>query len=314
MEKRLYLMLFACMGMITMISSYSRQYRIFMLKFQYDEYDQLGEIVKYDPLFDDLEEIVQFKCTMRYCQNINSIVSDLRLQYGKQLENEYEMELMNRYLTDRGDWLKQSDPTSHASVEKSLILQSYLANVFENINVSESLKSLNHEFGIELYRITPDILQDLTIRLFSTEKYFLCFTICEIYHHLYYHDEIFSSEIRSLILISQTMALSAALFGNLKLATLSVLKVIHYYRQYIHVPQSFWHFTSSIEGITALHRLRLILLHPPIPLGDLQNPLLLETHRTEMEQDIRLLIQDISARKITVTLEVYFHIFHSDLV
>jgi hypothetical protein len=299
------------------VFAYSRQHRVYHLK------SSLGNlsnslIIRYDPILQDLTEIATQLCSLHSCSDINQLTSQLRDQYETKLDEDIEIHLGSRYSHHgQGDgslWLHQSDLMTQSSYETDIKLKNMIANVLGNPQPSLSSdfisRHLRHPFPGNQWSL--ENFEILGKKLFEKEKFFLCFNLCErLYRHLY-QSQITFQHLRSLILLTQILSFSSSLMNELHLSTLFTLKILYLYQQYDRVPLVDWPFTSaSIDGITAVHRLRLLLLLPPLPHTDLFTSSLyskskqsLVHYRHEMEEDLQLFIHDLVQRQITASLLV----------
>jgi hypothetical protein len=330
------------------VLSYSRQHRSFYLPLHIDSNDhKTHEYLSYDPLFDSLDDLLQVICSKRVCENKIELHLQLKHQYEQQLNEKIHKQLLSRHSIDRSGWLPQSDALTQLHYDQNTIqLQISLGNLLERKNLQATQKYLFQQLGYQFspnfaptvfapadtgssliqFTSTEEFLNIARI-LFTKENYFLCFHLCDILYQFYFHqDDISYSDLRSLLLFNQMMILSSTFFGNLELSTLMTLKFLQIYGFYEIVPRAHWHFQSSLEGILAIHRLRLILLLPPLPQADhtsssSSSSSSLLQHRQEMEQDLEIFIQDLLQRNITISLQdisvdsssTPFHLSHQGL-
>jgi hypothetical protein len=300
-----------------LVRPYSRQYRLYPLHLLIDNVSY-GHFY-YDPILQNLSEIITQYCSRHSCHDTEQVIKQLKEQYETKLDEDLEVHLGSRYTHNaQGDgslWLHQSDQKTQSSYENDLKLKSTIADLIANNQPSQSQEFISKQLGYSFPndQWTTETFQILTRQLFSTEKFFLCLNVCELLYRHLYQSEISFTDLRSIILLSQTMAFSSALIGNLHLSTLFSLKILYLYEQYSRIPSISWPFTSPrVDGIIAIHRLRLLLLVPPLPHeGKLftsseysKRRQSLAHYRKEMEEDLTLFIREVQERQITVTLLV----------
>jgi hypothetical protein len=323
--------------------SYSRDHRLFTLPLDFEQNDLIThEYVHFDPLLDSFNDLLRGICSHRVCKNKNALYLQLKHQYEQQLNQKIDKQLLSRRSIDRSaGWLSQSDALTQLHYDKNTMqLQTSLGNLFrmkDFQSIQEHLlEHLGYRFPAEAVTLTTthdgslvqiasvDEFLAIARLLFSKENYFLCLEFCELFYQFYFEQsDISYSDLRSLLLFSQMMVLSSALFGDLELSTLMYLKFLEIYRLYEVVPLEHRHFESSIEGILAVHQLRLLLLLPPLPRGDHFSSFSssLVRYRQEMEEDLELFIHDLLRRNITVSLQdlsvdsssTPFHLSHQGL-
>lgn len=289
-----------------LIYCYTYEIRLFNLYFNYLNY-QIN--VLYDPLLNSRKILLEKEIRRNNINNLNniSIIENyLKEEYRNQLKQRILNQRNQRKFENLNEWLVLCDFKTKQYYQQIQKIQKSISNILEKKNIQESSNYLLQElkFSLQYNVFRFQDLQDINTILFNKENYDLSLLISKFLFDQYEKNDIQVNDLLQLIVLSNMISLSANLVGNIKLATYTSLQTQYLYEYFHLIPTSNHHFTSSVNGIIAIHRLRSLLLVPPLPISTLTSEKSLIQYRIEMENDLKKFIQDMQFQNITVNLIV----------